>query len=504
MGPLAVRTEGLSKRYGRVRALDDLGLEVAQGEVVGYLGPNGAGKTTTIRLLLGLIRPSAGRAEIFGLDCQRQVVEAHRHLAYVAGEANLWPSLTGAETLHLLGRVQGSVRRGLSRTSSSPVSTSIASKKVRAYSKGNRQKLILIAALMTRAALLVLDEPTSGLDPLMEQAFRECVHEARERGQTVFLSSHILSEVEALCDRVGILREGVLVEMGTLAEMRHLSALSVEATFEAEVPDLSGIPGVSSVRGRRARRPVPGARHDRAPLEGAGGGGVRELLSREPSLEELFLALYGAGEGRGGPPPARRPRRGPPRWRSCRLTRPAARPVAGPSRRRHRAPRPPHGARAARSGALWGCVFGAYLATQALAYASSYKTLAQRERLAKRSSASNAGISALVGPGSRAFRRWPASPSGSASPSLAVVGAVWGLLTGTRLLRGEEDAGRWELLLAGQTTRRGAAAPGPRRPRLRLARASWPSPPVITVVVGRSSKVQIGTGRALFLALSPS
>ena len=241
MGTTAIRTEGLSKRYGTVNALRDLDLELAEGEVVGYLGPNGAGKTTTIRLLLGLIQPSAGRAEIFGLDCRRQTVEAHRRLAYVAGEASLWPSLTGSETLHLLGRVQGRVDPAyrdelIERFDLDP------SKKVRTYSKGNRQKLILIAALMTRADLLVLDEPTAGLDPLMEQAFRHCIHEARERGQTIFLSSHILSEVEALCDRVGILRDGVLVEMGTLAQMRHLSALTVEATFDGAVPDLTGVP----------------------------------------------------------------------------------------------------------------------------------------------------------------------------------------------------------------------------------------------------------------------
>jgi ABC-2 type transport system ATP-binding protein len=291
---LAVRTEGLSKHYGGVHALDRLDLEVAEGEVVGYLGPNGAGKTTTIRLLLGLIRPTAGRAEIFGLDCQRQVVEAHRRLAYVAGEASLWPSLTGAETLHLLGRVQGDLDAAyrdelISRFELDP------SKKVRAYSKGNRQKLILIAALMTRPALLVLDEPTSGLDPLMEQAFRLCVGEARERGQTVFLSSHILSEVEALCDRVGILREGVLVEMGTLAEMRHLSALTVEATFASEVPDLSAVAGVSSLEvvGRVVRCQVRGTIEPL--LQVLATTGVQELLSREPSLEELFLALYGAG-----------------------------------------------------------------------------------------------------------------------------------------------------------------------------------------------------------------
>jgi ABC-2 type transport system ATP-binding protein len=293
VGTTAIRTEGLTKGYGDVAALDHLDMEVAQGEVVGYLGPNGAGKTTTIRLLLGLIHPTAGRAEIFGLDCQRRSVEAHRRLAYVPGEANLWPTLTGAETLHLLGRVHGRVDEAyrdelISRFDLDP------SKKVRAYSKGNRQKVVLIAALMTRADLLVLDEPTSGLDPLMEQAFRHCVHEARQGGQTVFLSSHIMSEVEALCDRVGILRAGRLVEMGTLAEMRHLSALTVEATFEGPVPDLSSVPGVVSFQqdGHVVRCHVRGPV---APLlRLLADAGVTELLSREPSLEELFLALYGS------------------------------------------------------------------------------------------------------------------------------------------------------------------------------------------------------------------
>lgn len=295
MATTAIRTHGLSKRYDTVDAIRDLDLEVAEGEVVGYLGPNGAGKTTTIRLLLGLIRPTKGRADIFGLDCQRQTVEAHKRLAYVAGEANLWPSLTGTETLHLLGRVQGRVDPAyrdelIGRFTFDP------SKKVRAYSKGNRQKLILIAALMTRPDLLVLDEPTSGLDPLMEQAFRHCIHEARERGQTVFLSSHILSEVEALCDRVGILRDGVLVEMGTLAEMRHLSALTVEATFDGSVPDLSRIPGVTMVEadGRVVRCHVQGSVEPL--LKVLAASGVHELLSREPSLEELFLAHYGTGD----------------------------------------------------------------------------------------------------------------------------------------------------------------------------------------------------------------
>jgi len=294
MPEVPLRTEALSKRFGSVRALSDLDLEVAPGEVLGFLGPNGAGKTTTIRLLLGLIRPSAGRAEIFGFDAQHETVEAHRRIAYVAGEANLWPSLTGAETLHLLGRVQGRVDPSyrdelVQRFDFDP------SKKVRAYSKGNRQKLILIAALMSRADLLILDEPTSGLDPLMEQAFRRSIREAKERGQTVFLSSHILSEVEALCDRVGILRNGELVDLGTLAEMRHLAALSVEVTFDGPVPDLTAIPGVSAVQvdGAVVRCQVRGSVEPL--LQGLASARVALLLSREPSLEELFLSHYGSG-----------------------------------------------------------------------------------------------------------------------------------------------------------------------------------------------------------------
>jgi ABC-2 type transport system ATP-binding protein len=288
----AIRTEGLAKYFGDTAALRPLDLEVAEGEVLGYLGPNGAGKTTTIRCLLGLIRASAGRAEIFGVDAEARPAEAHRRLAYVPGEANLWPGLTGAETLHLLGRIQGSTDRAyrdelIERFKLDP------SKRVRAYSKGNRQKLLLIAALSSRADLLILDEPTSGLDPLMEQAFRHSVGEARRRGQAGFLSSHILSEVVALSDRVAILRAGELIELGTLSEMRHLAALSVDATFDATPPDLSRIPGVTSVEveGNHVRCQVIGSVE---PLLGAlAASGVHQLLSREPSLEELFLAHYG-------------------------------------------------------------------------------------------------------------------------------------------------------------------------------------------------------------------
>jgi len=295
MTATAIRTEGLTKRYGTVDALSNLDLEVAVGEVLGYLGPNGSGKTTTIRLLLGLIHPTAGRSEIFGLDSQRDAVEAHRRLAYVPGEANLWPSLTGEETLHLLARVQGAVDERYRDELIDRFDLDI-SKKVRAYSKGNRQKLILVAGLMGRAELLVLDEPTNGLDPLMEQAFRHSVNEAKERGQTVFLSSHILSEVEALCDRVGILRQGVLVDIGTLADMRHLSSLTIEATFDGSVPDLSRVPGVTAVAvdGRVVRCQVHGSVEPL--LRVLANAGVHELISREPSLEELFLAHYGRKE----------------------------------------------------------------------------------------------------------------------------------------------------------------------------------------------------------------
>ena len=288
----AIRTQALTKRYGNVGALVDLDLEVGAGEVIGYLGPNGAGKTTTIRLLLGLVRPSGGRAELFGVDCVRRPVEAHQRVAVVPGEANLWPELTGAETLHLLGQVHGWVDEAyrdelIGRFELDP------SKKVRAYSRGNRQKVLLIGALMTRADLILLDEPTSGLDPLMEQAFRVSVGEARERGQTVFLSSHVLSEVEALCDRVAILRQGRLVEVGSLSEMRHLSAVTVEATVAGTIPDLGGVAGLGGVaiQGKALRCQVHG------PIEPLLAvlmkSGVESLLIREPSLEELFLALYG-------------------------------------------------------------------------------------------------------------------------------------------------------------------------------------------------------------------
>jgi ABC-2 type transport system ATP-binding protein len=239
-----------------------------------------------------MARPTVGRAEIFGLDCQRRSVEAHRHLTYVPGEANLWPSLTGAETLHLLGRVHGQVDDTYQEELVGRFELDV-DKKVRAYSKGNRQKVLLIAALMCRPDLLILDEPTAGLDPLMEQEFRRTLAEAKERAQTVFLSSHILSEVEAVCDRVAILRQGRLVELGSLEQMRHLSSVLVDVTFAGPVPDLSKVTGVRSFRveGRVAHLEVAGSIDPL--LKALEGHEVTGLLSREPSLEELFLSLYG-------------------------------------------------------------------------------------------------------------------------------------------------------------------------------------------------------------------
>jgi len=292
----AIGTYGLSKRYGETVALDSLDLEIAEGEVYGYLGPNGAGKTTTIRLLLGLHRPSAGRAELFGLDAWSEAVRAHRRIAYVAGEPFLWPSLTSAETFELLGRLHGGTDLAY-RTALIERFQLDTTKKIRALSKGNRQKVQLVAALATRADLLVLDEPTSGLDPLMEVAFRDCINEAKGRGQTVFLSSHILSEVEAVCDRVGILRSGRLVDQGTLAELRHLSAQTVEVTFEGPAPELPPLAGVRvDPTGPDALRfEVSGPLQ---PLLAAlAAHPIATMSSREPSLEEIFLHHYDAPLG---------------------------------------------------------------------------------------------------------------------------------------------------------------------------------------------------------------
>ncbi len=291
---VAIETSGLCKQYGSTHALEQLDLIVPRGQVFGYLGPNGAGKTTTIRLLLGLHRPSAGSAHVFGIDAWCEPVAAHDHVAYVSGEPALWPTLTAQETFEFLARVQGRCDVAYRNLLIERFQLQ-ADRRVRALSKGNRQKVQLIAAFATRAELLILDEPTAGLDPLMEVAFRETVIEAKEREQTVFLSSHILSEVEALCDRVGILRSGRLVDEGTLAELRHLSARTLEVTFRDRAPDLDGVAGVSVVDrdDRHLRLEVTG---ELAPLISVlARHQVESLTSREPSLEEIFLHHYREG-----------------------------------------------------------------------------------------------------------------------------------------------------------------------------------------------------------------
>ncbi len=287
----AVRFTSATKRFGDTLALDRLSLEVHEGEVVGLLGPNGAGKTTTLRLLLGLIAPTDGHAEVFGIDAWQHPVRAHRCLAFVPGEFAVWPQLTGGQILDLLGTVSGGydpTRRDelIERFAFDP------SKKGRSYSKGNRQKIAVIAALMTRAPLLVMDEPSAGLDPLMEATFQACLREATAAGQTILLSSHILSEVEAVCERVAVLREGALVEQGTLDELRHLHACTVEATFEGPAPDLDDVPGVQDVQlGDGVLRLQVSGSTDPL-LKALAGATVPSIQVREPSLEELFHAFY--------------------------------------------------------------------------------------------------------------------------------------------------------------------------------------------------------------------
>src|SRR6516162_6718988 len=284
-------TVRLTKRYGRVSALDGLDLEVGAGEVHAFLGPNGAGKTTTIRILLGLLRADAGEVTLLGGDPWRDAVELHRRLAYVPGDLTLWPGLTGGEIIDLLGRLRGGLdaRRRKALTERFALDTS---KKARAYSRGNRQKVALIAALASDAELLLLDEPTAGLDPLMEAAFRECVNDERRDGRTILLSSHILSEAEALSDRVTIIRDGRAVETGTLAEMRHLTRDFVDAELAGPI-SLDGVPGVHDlvVQGTHVRCEVDHAALNDV-LARLTAARVLSLTCRPPTLEELFLRHY--------------------------------------------------------------------------------------------------------------------------------------------------------------------------------------------------------------------
>jgi ABC-2 type transport system ATP-binding protein len=290
---LAISATALEKRFGATRALDGLDLEVRRGEVHGFLGPNGAGKTVTIRILLGLIRHDAGEVSVLGADPWRDAVELHRRLAYVPGDTNLWPGLTGGEIIDVLGGLHGGLDparrdRLVERFDLDP------SKKARSYSKGNRQKVALVAALASDAELLVLDEPTSGLDPLMEAVFQDEIDQLRAEGRTVLLSSHILAEVEKLCDRVTIIRKGRTVQTGSLDELRHLTRTTISATVARPPTRLSELAGVHDlqVRDGHVSFDVDTAHLDRA-VRHLTDLGLLSLTSNPPTLEELFLRHYG-------------------------------------------------------------------------------------------------------------------------------------------------------------------------------------------------------------------
>ena len=300
----AIRTSGLEKRFGVTRAVDGLDLAVAEGEVHGFLGPNGAGKTTTLRLLLGMLHPDGGEATLLGGDPWRDTVELHARLAYVPGDVSLWPNLTGGEAIDVLTRLRGGTDPGrraelLERFDLDPT------KKARTYSKGNRQKVALVAGLASDVELYLLDEPTSGLDPLMEAVFKECVTELRERGRTVLLSSHILAEVEALCDRVSIIRQGRLVESGSLADLRHLTRTTIVAETARPATTIATLPGIHAFQTEDGRvRFDVDAEHLDAVVRSLGELGVRSLESHPPTLEQLFLRFYGVEEGERAEGPA--------------------------------------------------------------------------------------------------------------------------------------------------------------------------------------------------------
>ncbi len=289
----AIALDGVVKKFGTVRALDGLDLRVVTGEVHGFVGPNGSGKSTTMRVLLGLLRHDAGTVRLLGGDPWAEAADLHRRIAYVPGDVNLWPNLTGGEVIDLLGRMRGGLdekRRAelLERFELDPT------KKSRTYSKGNRQKVALVAALASDAELLLLDEPTSGLDPLMEAAFQECVREAIGGGATVLLSSHILAEVEALCDQVSIIRAGRTVQSGTLADLRHLTRTTVVAETTSRPEGLELLAGVhhSEFHDGRVTFAVDTDHLDEA-MRLLSEAGIRALTAHPPTLEELFLREYG-------------------------------------------------------------------------------------------------------------------------------------------------------------------------------------------------------------------
>ena len=294
-----IETRNLTKSYSKQEALRGVDLTVKQGEVYGFIGPNGAGKSTTIRILLGMLRKNDGDVKLMGKDPWQDAVALHQRLVYVPGDVTLWPNLTGGEVIDFLGRLHGKINPSrrkelLDRFQLNP------KKKCRSYSKGNRQKVALVSAFASDVELFILDEPTSGLDPLMEQIFQECIFEVKKQGKTVFLSSHILAEVEALCDQVGIIRQGKIIESGSLEDLRHLTRTTV-TTELAKPTDLSQLKGIHDVSQKAEKwrfsvdaNAMEGVMNALAPM------GIKSLMAEPPTLEELFMRHYGDKlEGKG-------------------------------------------------------------------------------------------------------------------------------------------------------------------------------------------------------------
>jgi ABC-2 type transport system ATP-binding protein len=302
-----IATQGLTKHFGKTRALAGVDLEVNEGEVYGFIGPNGAGKSTTIRVLLGILRATGGTAQLFGRDAWRDAVDLHKRLAYVPGDVNLWPNLTGGEVIDLFVRM----RRGANRRYRDELIQKFnldPTKKAGTYSKGNRQKVALVAALSSDVDLYILDEPTSGLDPLMEIAFRDCIKEVVDKGRTVFLSSHILSEVEQLCDKLSIIRQGVIVDTGTLEDLRHLTHNKVTVRTAQPLEGLAAQPGVYDLVQKDGKAEFSMDNNYTASLMSyLAAHGVQQIVSVPPTLEELFIRHYGIeqdGAQDGAPKPA--------------------------------------------------------------------------------------------------------------------------------------------------------------------------------------------------------
>lgn len=294
-----LKTTGLTKKFGDFAALDGVDIEVGKGEVYGFIGPNGAGKSTTIRVLLGILKATSGQATIFGKDVWKDAVDIHKRVAYVPGDVNLWPNLTGGEVIDLFIKLRGGNNKSrreelVRRFDLDP------SKKCRTYSKGNRQKVALIAALSSDADLYILDEPTSGLDPLMERVFQECVREAKAEGKSILLSSHILSEVEQLCDKVAIIRQGKIIETGTLNELRHLTGTMLLVETKEPIPDLAEVKGIQGIEQKDGALSF---QVDQEELDQVvryiSQFGIIRMESAPPTLEELFMRHY-EGTGTGG------------------------------------------------------------------------------------------------------------------------------------------------------------------------------------------------------------